>query len=119
PIRVLVVDDAADYAAMVGAFVRAAEATAMVDVVPSSQQALRAFDRTAYDVAFFDYLLESDDGLVLLREVRRRGIDTPVIVMTGNCAEELGVDAMNAGAVEYFGKDNVHADSIVYDCSHS
>src|SRR3954470_20456374 len=110
--RVLVVDDAADYGAMVGAFVQAAEATATVDVVPSAQQALRAFERTVYDVAFFDYLLESDDGLVLLREVRRRGIDTPVIVMTGHGAEELAVDAMKAGAVDYLGKASVTPESI-------
>jgi PAS domain S-box-containing protein len=112
PLRILVVDDAQEYGRMVAEFIRSLDSTASVDVTATVEDTLRAFDHTTYDVAFFDYWLGSDDGLTLLREVRRRRIDTPVVIMTGRGAEEVAVEAMKAGAVDYLSKTLVTPENL-------
>ena len=112
PIRVLVVDDLVEYGRMIAEFVRHLDRQAIVDLAPGYDDALRAFERYRYQLAFFDYWLGSYDGLTLLREVRRRAIDTPIIVMTGRGDEEVAVEAMKAGAADYLGKTAVTPESL-------
>lgn len=85
---------------------------AIVDKTPSYAAALDAFSQQQYDLAFFDYWLGAEDGLRLLAEVRRRGIDLPVIVLTGDGAEDVAVDAMKAGAADYLSKSSLTVESI-------
>ncbi|MCL4133882.1 UNVERIFIED_CONTAM: hypothetical protein GTU68_063873 [Idotea baltica] len=44
------------------------------------------------------------DGMTVLSELRNRGIDTPVIVITGHGDVSAAVDAMKAGAVDFLEK---------------
>ncbi|HEV2984719.1 MAG TPA: response regulator, partial [Vicinamibacterales bacterium] len=103
PIRVLVVDDDLAHAEMVVEFLRltGAWADADIDTASSYEDALNVLTINKYDLAFFDYLLGSRDGLALLREVRQQGITTPVVVLTSRGAEDVAVEAMKAGAADY------------------
>ena len=65
-----------------------------------------------FDIAFVDYWLGSRDGLSLLREVRDKGIETPVIILTGHGAEDVAVQAMKAGAADYLGKTHVSVETL-------
>src|SRR4051794_1273832 len=96
PLRLLVVDDAPEHARMVEAFIQSGEAwpDADVRIAISYDEALDAFSRGSFDVAFFDYWLGARDGLSLLREIRRKGFDTPVVVLTSRGAEDVAVEAM-------------------------
>ena len=80
-IRVLVVDDAIEHAQLVVEFLRSSDAWrgASMEVAGSYDSALAAMGAASYDVAFFDYWLGAQDGLTLLRDIRTRGIETPVI----------------------------------------
>ena len=71
--------------------------------------ALRAFEHAAFDVAFCDYGLAVNDGPGLLREMRQRGIETPVIVLAGGGSEEAAVTAMKAGAADYLATGGLSA----------
>ena len=114
PIRVLVVDDDLAHAEMVVQFLRLTEtwANAGIDTASSYDDALKALATQTYDVAFFDYWLGSRDGLGLLREVRRRGVTTPVIVLTSRGAEEVAVEAMKAGAADYLSKTHLSVEAL-------
>src|SRR3954469_15387164 len=98
PLRLLVVDDAPEHARRVEEFVRSGEAwpDAAIRIAISYDEALAAFAEQTFDVAFFDYWLGARDGLSLLREVRHKGFETPVIVLTSGGAEEMAVEAMKA-----------------------
>jgi signal transduction histidine kinase len=57
-----------------------------------------------FDVVLLDFGLPGGDGLELLREARSGGMDTPVIVLTGQGDEALAVQLMKAGASDYLAK---------------
>ncbi|PYQ78887.1 MAG: hypothetical protein DMG03_27200 [Acidobacteria bacterium] len=100
-IRILVVDDAREHAEMVVEFLRLSETWggAQMDIATTYEQALDAMQRTAYDVAFFDYMLGARDGLALLRDVRGKGVETPVVVLTSRGAEDVAVEIHHALAL--------------------
>src|SRR6185369_5771110 len=102
-LRILVVDDSFERARMVEDFIRASDAWTNVDVgvAVTYDEALRTLVDTPFDVAFFDYWIGTRDGLSLLREIRQKGIQTPVVVLTSRGAEEMAVEAMKAGAADY------------------
>lgn len=114
PIRVLVVDDALDYAEMVVQFLRASgEWTgASMDIAASYDHAITALTTGHYDVAFVDYWLGARDGVVLLADVKARGIDTPIVILTAYGAEDVAVKAMKAGAADYLPKTQVSVEAL-------
>ncbi|OLD16352.1 MAG: hypothetical protein AUJ01_10645 [Acidobacteria bacterium 13_1_40CM_3_65_5] len=121
PIRILVVDDALDYAQMVVEFLRMSDALrdARLKTAGSYDEALRALHAERFDVAFFDYWLGARDGLSLLRDARQQGVETQVIVLTGRGAEEVAVEAMKAGAADYLSKTNISVESLERTVRHA
>jgi PAS domain S-box-containing protein len=121
PLRILIVDDTPDHAQMVEAFIRLGDAwpDAGIRTAFSYDQALQAFTRGTFDVAFFDYWLGSRDGISLLREIRERGHDTPVVVLTNRGAEEVAVEAMKAGAADYLSKVNLTVEALERAIRHA
>jgi two-component system cell cycle sensor histidine kinase/response regulator CckA len=120
PSRILVVDDVREHAEMVGEFLRAGSACkgAECEIAASYDEALRAFERRRFDVALVDYALGARTGLTLLREVRARGIRTPVVVLTGHGAEEVAVEAMRAGASDYLNKATLTVEALDRSIRH-
>jgi len=113
-LRLLIVDDALDHAGMVAEFIRLIDGceNASIEIAGSYYAAHAAFERSSFDAAFFDYWLGSHDGLTLLRELRARGVSTPVVVLTGRGAEEIAVEAIRAGAADYLSKANLSVESL-------
>ncbi len=120
-IRILVVDDALEHAQMVVEFLRVGETwrDATMETAGSYEEALEALSTRPFDVAFFDYMLGARDGLTLLREIRRRGIETPVVVLTSRGAEEVAVEAMKAGAADYLSKTNISSETLERTIRHA
>ena len=121
PLRLLVVDDAPEHAQMVEEFIRstATWADARVRIATSYEEALAAFREQPFDIAFFDYLLGARDGLSLLREIRKKGFDTPVVVLTSRGAEDVAVEAMKSGAADYLSKANLTAEALERTIRHA
>jgi PAS domain S-box-containing protein len=121
PLRLLIVDDAIEYAQMVVELLRSSEAwrDAEIAIAGSYDEALQGLEARPYDVAFFDYWLGDRDGLTLLRDVRRRGIDTSVIVLTGRGAEDVAVEAMKAGAADYLSKATLTVEGLERALRHT
>ena len=120
PLRLLVVDDAPEHARMVEEFIREGSwADAVVRIAVSYDDALIAFTHQTFDVAFFDYWLGARDGLTLLREIRRKGVDTPVVVLTSRGAEDVAVEAMKAGAADYLSKAGLTVEMLERTIRHA
>ena len=121
PLRFLVVDDAPEHARMVEEFIRSSGAwvDARIRIAVNYDEALRAFEEQPFDVACVDYLLGARDGLSLLKDIRQKGIDTPVIVLTGRGAEDVAVLAMKSGAADYLSKASLTSESLERTIRHA
>lgn len=54
-----------------------------------------------YDVIILDRMLPGRDGLSILREMRRQGFDTPILILTAKDAPRDRVEGLDAGADDY------------------
>ena len=71
------------------------------------------FPWRAYDAVLLDYRLGSDDGLIWLKEFKRKPECPPVIFMTGQGNEEIAVKALKAGAHDYLRKHDLSQGRLV------
>ena len=98
-IHVLLVDDEPAIARGLGRLLSAAghEVTSALD----GEKAIKVLESTSFDVILSDIRMPNLDGLSLLRAIRGRDLDVPVIFMTGSPNLETVVEAMEYGAFKY------------------
>jgi EAL domain-containing protein (putative c-di-GMP-specific phosphodiesterase class I) len=75
-----------------------------VDTAPSGTAALQSLAHAHYDAIISDLDMPGLDGLALLRAVRERDLDVPVLLITGGPALETAVQALEHGAFRYLSK---------------
>jgi two-component system, OmpR family, response regulator QseB len=100
--RLLLVEDEAELVAMLRELL--VDEGYAVDVATDGQAGLHRGLVDHYDVVVLDRRLPALDGLDLLERWRRRGVTTPVLVLSalGNPAER--VEGLDAGAEDYLTK---------------
>lgn len=76
----------------------------VVDVLYDGATALAAVAVTAFDVVVLDVMLPGRDGLSVVRQMREKGIATPVLLLTARGEVSEKVDGFNAGADDYLPK---------------
>ncbi len=110
---ILLIDDDRDDRELAGGALRTAFPTAgIVEASDAAgfRDALDAADRAGepFDVIVTDCALRWADGLSVLREVRERLPDVPVLMFTGSGTEEICAEAMKAGLDDYIVKSPRH-----------
>jgi len=75
-----------------------------VDAVSSGELALAAFDPRLHRLVITDLKMAKLTGLEVLRAVKGRSAETPVIVMTAYGSIDVAVEAMKEGAFDFIGK---------------
>jgi DNA-binding response OmpR family regulator len=100
--KILIVEDKR----RVGRFVEKAlaEQHYVVRLAESCAAARDALAESPYDVLVLDLGLPDGDGLDLLREWRRTGIETPVLILSARDAVEDRIQGLNLGADDYLPK---------------
>jgi EAL domain-containing protein (putative c-di-GMP-specific phosphodiesterase class I) len=66
--------------------------------------ALRELGARSFDVVLTDVLMPGATGVDILRAVRERDLDLPVVLVTGNPSVESAVSALELGALHYLVK---------------
>ncbi len=100
-IRVLLVEDDPDQAEIVRRALRRHEPPFEVTVVGDGAAGLDAVALRPYSIVLLDYSLPRMNGLEVLGRIRERGIQVPVVMVTGQGDERIAVDAIKAGALDY------------------
>ncbi|HZT70470.1 MAG TPA: response regulator transcription factor [Terriglobia bacterium] len=75
-----------------------------VDVVPDGEEALSMAETYDYDLLLLDLILPKMDGLQVLRQIRTRKKNLPVLVLTGRTRVEDRVKGLDLGADDYMVK---------------
>src|ERR1700690_791538 len=101
-IHVLLVDDEPLIIKCVGRLLAAAGFK--VASAPDGNHAVTLLGSPSFDVIVSDIKMPPLDGLSLLRSIRGRDLDVPVIFMTGSPDLETVVEAMEFGAFGYLTK---------------
>jgi len=75
-----------------------------VDAVFTGAEALDWAQAAEYDIILLDILLPEMDGLSACRELRRRGVRSPILMLTARDAVDDRVAGLDAGADDYLVK---------------
>jgi two-component system copper resistance phosphate regulon response regulator CusR len=75
-----------------------------VDLVAEGREGLQRASQSHYDVIVLDLRLPEISGIEVLRTLRDRGVETPVLVLTAQDAVESKVQALRTGADDYVTK---------------
>gem|GEM_PF-3500058 len=100
-IRVLLIEDNDADADLITHTMLQADLGTHVDVAATRRQFTELLAGHDYDLALADYSLPDWTGMDALRELRRLGIDIPLIIVTGALGDERAVECVKAGAADY------------------
>ena len=100
--RILIVDD--DYALREQLQQILTRQRYIVETATDGEEALDKLSETPFDLIILDIMMPKIDGLTALKEMRREGIDAPVLMLTvkGDMADK--VKGLDLGADDYLAK---------------
>ena len=75
-----------------------------VDAVFDGEAALESVEKNGYDAVILDIMMPKRDGISVLRAMRERNINLPVLLLTAKAEVDDRVDGLNAGADDYLPK---------------
>jgi diguanylate cyclase len=107
PLRVLVIEDNEDDAALVVRTLTKAGYDIASTRVDSAEGLRGALDRGPWDLAIADYTMPSFSGTQALEIIRENAVDLPFIFVSGTIGEDIAVAAMKQGAHDYIIKGNL------------
>ncbi len=84
-----------------------------VDLASGKAQTLDLTESRTYDVIILDIFLGPDDGLDICRTLRRRSVETPILVMTAKDSAETIKASAEAGANAYLPKPFLFEELLV------
>jgi two-component system, OmpR family, copper resistance phosphate regulon response regulator CusR len=100
--RILVIEDERKVASFLARALR--ENSYAVDVAETGERGLELADENPYDVILLDIRLPGMSGIDVCRDLRRIGIETPVLMLTARSLVEQRVEGLEAGADDYLVK---------------
>ena len=110
-INILLVDDSEDSFEGIKAFLGDQDLINM-SWAANMEEALTILEQDRFDMIFLDHLLKDGTSIDFLRKAEKEGIETPVIVISGQGDEMLVSQVIQLGAYEYLPKDRINLESI-------
>lgn len=107
PIRVLIVEDSEDDAALVLRELRRGGYDLIYERVDTREAFNAALDQKTWDIIISDYTMPNFKGTDALEILKLKGIDIPFIFVSGTIGEDTAVEAMKNGAHDYIIKGNL------------
>jgi DNA-binding response OmpR family regulator len=102
PMRLLVVEDERKVASFIAQALR--EQRYQVDIAETGEKALVMARAAVYQAILLDIRLPGLDGIQTCRELRRMGLETPILMLTARGLVEERVAGLDSGADDYLAK---------------
>ncbi len=106
-VRILMLEDVATDAELVARELRNAGIPYSLKRVETRDDFVKGLEGFAPDIIFADYTLPSFDGMAALSIARERCPLIPFIFVSGTIGEELAIDALTKGAMDYVYKNSL------------
>jgi DNA-binding NtrC family response regulator len=100
--QLLIVDDEANTLASLSRAFRLAGHEAMV--CDNAVKALELAKAQTFDLILSDVVMPGKDGLSLLEDLKKQGVPSPVVMMSGQAHIEMAVRATRLGAIDFLEK---------------
>ena len=100
-LRVLIVEDSPDDAALVLRELRRGGYELVSERVETAEAMSAALERAEWDVILSDYTMPHFSALEALETLKSKQLDIPFIIISGTIGEETAVLALKAGAQDY------------------
>src|SRR3972149_2714198 len=75
-----------------------------IDTASSGDEAVSKFSSKSFDMVITDIRMVHGDGIYVLKEIKKRSPDTPIVLITAYGTVNNAVDAMKLGAFDYIMK---------------
>jgi DNA-binding NtrC family response regulator len=75
-----------------------------VDVADDGQKGLRLFEQHGHDLVITDLVMPRMDGMELLRRIKAKEPEVPVVMVTAHGSVDRAVEAMRNGAADFIAK---------------
>ncbi len=111
PINVLLVDDEEDFLETLAK--RLSRRQMAVTTASSGDTALEILDALDVDVVLLDVKMPGQDGIQVLKEIKKNKPLVEVIMLTGHASIEVAISGMALGAFDYLMKP-MDIDEIVF-----
>lgn len=66
--------------------------------------ALKLVEKETFDLIFCDIKMPRMDGIEVLTKMKEKGVETPIVIMTGHGTVETAVEALKKGAYDFIQK---------------
>lgn len=109
--RALVADDSAVARAIAKDILTAAGW--VVDEAADGAEATKLVAQRAYEVVLLDFVMPGDDGIVVLRSWRAKGMRTPVLLLTASDNESILTEAILSGAHDVLLKQEITSERLL------
>ena len=103
--RILVIEDHVPQARLMAQLLSRHDPPFEVEVVHDAESGLDKMKQSRFDAVVLDYSLPRLNGLQALEIIKKRNINCPVIMVTGQGDERIAVEAMRRGAHDYLVKN--------------
>jgi two-component system, cell cycle sensor histidine kinase and response regulator CckA len=107
PLRVLIVEDSEDDAAVLLRALRRGGYEVRYRQVDSASALRASLDAEPWDIVISDYSMPGFSGSAALAILREKDMDLPFIFLSGTIGEETAVQAMKGGAQDYIMKGSL------------
>jgi len=100
--RILVIDDEADIRESLEALLTLEGY--QVELASTANEGIARVEAVQYDLVLLDLMLPDKSGIDVITELRERDNETPIFLITAYGSIEVAVQAVKAGANDYFSK---------------
>jgi len=98
-LKVLIVDDENE---LVSTLVERMELRGLHAVgVTTGHEAVGLVERESFDVVVLDVKMPGEDGVEIMKRIKKIRSDLPVILLTGHMSIEASEEGLKAGAIDY------------------
>ncbi len=112
--KVLIVEDNPDHRFILRKKLESHYRDIVIHNVASVDEAMQRLDNHEYRTVLLDYRLKGRNGIDLVRWIKERRIDTPVIMITGIEDVEVAVQAIKLGVYDYICKNKESMDNLPF-----